>query len=210
MVFRLHKDDLRFPDPELAEPDGLLAVGGDLDPQRLIHAYRQGILPWFSEDEEIMWFSPHERCVMVPGNIKVSKSMAALIRKGTFQVTLNQDFSNVIRNCAMVRRKGQQGTWITKGMIQAYSRLYEMGVAQSLEVWEHRNLVGGLYGLVINCVFCGESMFSLRPNASKYALITLCRQGGHQLIDCQIPNDHLLSMGAGMIPGKALRALLKA
>jgi leucyl/phenylalanyl-tRNA--protein transferase len=209
MIFQLNKDDLWFPDPELAEPDGLLAIGGDLDPQRLIHAYQEGIFPWFSEDEEMMWFSPQERCVIFPGKIKVSKSMAALIRKEAFQITFNQDFSNVIRHCAEIERRGQDGTWITRGMIAGYSRLYEQGVAQSIEVWEKGILVGGLYGLVINRIFCGESMFSLRPNASKYALIALCRSGVCKLIDCQIPNDHLRRMGAEIISGKDFRALLK-
>lgn len=209
MIFQLNRQDLQFPDPELAEADGLLAVGGDLSPQRLIRAYQQGIFPWFSEDEEIMWFSPHERCVLFPEKVRVSRSMAGLIRKNLLQVTFNRDFHNVIRYCSVVERKGQDGTWITKGMQQAYIQLHELGIAQSIEIWDNKILVGGLYGLAVNGIFCGESMFSLRADASKYALIALCRQGSYKLVDCQVSNAHLLSMGAEMISGKAFRAFLK-
>ncbi|MDQ7949271.1 MAG: leucyl/phenylalanyl-tRNA--protein transferase [Pedobacter sp.] len=201
MVFRLLKDDVHFPDPGLAEPDGLLAIGGDLSTERLLMAYQNGIFPWFSEDDPILWYAPHERCVIFPDRIKVSKSMKKILREATFQVTINQDFPAVIRQCAQVPRNGQLGTWITPEMRSAYTRLHELGIAHSIEVWQNQLLVGGLYGVRINSVFCGESMFSIVSNASKIALIYLAEQPDISMIDCQLPNDHLMSLGAEMITG---------
>lgn len=199
MVFRLPDDEVVFPNPELADEDGLLAVGGDLSDERLILAYQNGIFPWFSDDDPICWYSPHERCVIYPDGLKVSKSMKQVLKNGGFKVTANQAFEKVIANCAKIPRKDQPGTWITKEMQEAYINLHQLGWAHSVEVWQNDTLVGGLYGVAINKVFCGESMFSLVSNASKVAMIFLCQQSDFELIDCQLPNDHLLSLGAEMI-----------
>jgi len=199
MVFRLPEDEIVFPNPALADQDGLLAVGGDLSIERLLLAYHNGIFPWFSEDDPICWYSPHERCVIYPAEVKVSKSMGKVLKSGMFVVTFNRAFKEVIINCAKVGRKGQPGTWITKEMQDAYIRLHEQGYAKSVEVWKDNVLVGGLYGVEIGDVFCGESMFSLVSNASKTALVWLCQTNKFKLIDCQLPNDHLMSLGAEMI-----------
>jgi leucyl/phenylalanyl-tRNA--protein transferase len=199
MIFRLPEDEIVFPNPALAEEDGLLAIGGDLSVDRLLLAYRNGIFPWFSEDDPICWYSPHERCVIYPEQVKVSKSMEKVITKGQFTVSYNQAFQAVIENCARVGRRDQPGTWITKEMQEAYIALQRHGHAASVEVWMEDELVGGLYGVLINRVFCGESMFSLASNASKTALIWLCRTGRFSMIDCQLANDHLMSLGAQMI-----------
>lgn len=199
MVFRLPDDEIVFPNPELADEDGLLAVGGDLSAERLILAYQNGIFPWFSDDDPICWYSPHERCVIYPGKLKVSKSMKQVLKNGGFKVTADKAFGKVIANCAKIPRKDQPGTWITKEMQEAYINLHQLGWAHSIEVWQNDTLVGGLYGVAINKVFCGESMFSLVSNASKIAMIFLCQQSDFELIDCQLPNDHLLSLGAEMI-----------
>jgi leucyl/phenylalanyl-tRNA---protein transferase len=199
MVFRLPTDEIVFPNPSLADEDGLLAVGGDLRAERLILAYEHGIFPWFSEDDPILWYSPHERCVIYPERIKMSKSMAQVMRNNTFKVTTDGAFEKVIASCAEAPRKNQPGTWITQEMQAAYTRLHELGWAHSIEVWQNEHLVGGLYGMAIGKVFCGESMFSLVSNASKVALIYLCQQFEFKLIDCQLPNEHLFSLGAEMI-----------
>lgn len=208
MFFQLQEGDLIFPDPALAERDGLLAIGGDLSLQRLLIAYSNGIFPWFSEGEPILWYSPHERCVIYPNHIKVSKSMKKFLKDGIFKVTINQDFEGVILNCADTPRKGQDGTWITDEMQQAYLNLHQKGFAQSVEVWLADKLVGGLYGLKINGVFCGESMFSHVSNASKVALIYLSNSN-IDLIDCQLPNAHLMSLGAEMIDRKTYMDMLQ-
>jgi leucyl/phenylalanyl-tRNA--protein transferase len=198
MIFRLD-DRLLFPDPALAEPDGLLAIGGDLSITRLLLAYQNGIFPWYSDDEPILWYSPHERFVLYPQQLKVSKSMKQVLRSGMFTVTQNQCFNEVVNACSSVPREGQDGTWITDDMKAAYARLHANGYAHSVEVWQNNELVGGLYGVAAGTVFCGESMFSLVSNASKTALISLCNTGKYQLIDCQVYTDHLASMGAMMI-----------
>ncbi|MDB5019813.1 MAG: leucyl/phenylalanyl-tRNA--protein transferase [Pedobacter sp.] len=200
MVFRLLDDEIVFPEPAFADEDGLLAVGGDLSPERLLLAYQSGIFPWFSDDDPILWFAPHERCVVFPEHVKVSKSMAKVLKSGTFKISRNQAFKQVIENCSAVFRKDQDGTWITSAMRKAYIRLHELGIAHSFEVWHNEVLVGGLYGNIVGKVFCGESMFSLMTNASKAAFICLCRTQEFDLIDCQMPNDHLMSLGAEMIP----------
>ncbi len=209
MFFQLLADDPAFPDPALAEEDGLLAIGGDLSMERLLIAYSNGIFPWFSEGDPILWYSPHERCVIYPDKIKISKSMKQVLKQGIFKVTLNQAFKEVILNCATTPRKGQDGTWITTEMQEAYLRLHENGYAHSVEVWQDDKLVGGLYGLKINRVFCGESMFSQVSNASKTALIFLSELN-IELIDCQLPNDHLMSLGAEMISRESYMAVLQA
>lgn len=199
MVFKLDDNRVVFPSPDLADPDGLLAIGGDLRPERLILAYQNGIFPWFSEGDPICWYAPIERCVIFPGCVMVSKSMAKLIRDGKFKITYDQAFQEVIENCAKIGRKDQDGTWITRDMREAYVELHRRGYAHSVEVWRDEELIGGLYGIRINQVFCGESMFSKASNASKLALIWLCKNNDFSLIDCQLPNEHLMSMGAEMI-----------
>jgi len=209
MIFQLPEQELIFPDPSLAEPDGLLAIGGDLSRDRLILAYQHGIFPWFSEGDPICWFSPHERCVIYPDQVKVSKSMKKVLKDEIFTVTMDTAFEEVIASCAQTPRKDQDGTWITTAMQDAYIDLHRNGWAHSVEVWYGDQLAGGLYGMHINNVFCGESMFSLMSNASKTALIWLCRTNKFSLIDCQVPNDHLLSLGAEMISRETYTAILQ-
>jgi leucyl/phenylalanyl-tRNA--protein transferase len=208
MVFAL-SDEIVFPDPSLADEDGLLAMGGDLSRERLLKGYQRGIFPWFSEGDPICWFAPHERCVIFPERIKLSKSMRKVMKDGIFKVTMNRAYEQVIRNCAEIVREGQDGTWITDDMQKAYIDLHKGGWAHSVEVWYGAELAGGLYGVVVNGVFCGESMFSLMSNASKTALIWLCQCGDFRLIDCQMPNDHLMSLGAEMIPREEYLMLLQ-
>ncbi|SEO55024.1 leucyl/phenylalanyl-tRNA--protein transferase [Mucilaginibacter gossypiicola] len=198
MIFRLD-ERLIFPKPDLAEPDGLLAVGGDLSTERLLLAYQNGIFPWYSDDTPILWYSPHERFVLYPDELKVSKSMRQVLRSGKLRVTVDTCFNEVITACSTVPREGQDGTWIVPDMIAAYNRLHAEGYAHSVEVWQEESLVGGLYGVHVGDVFCGESMFSHVSNASKTALIHLCQTGLYQLIDCQVHTGHLESMGAKMI-----------
>jgi len=207
MIFRLDERIL-FPDPQLAEEDGLLAVGGDLLPDRLLLAYRNGIFPWYSDDSPILWYSPHERFVLYPDELKTSKSMRQVIRSNKFRLSFDTCFSEVIACCAQAERVDQDGTWITGEMEQAYIRLHQLGYAHSVEVWLGNNLVGGLYGVPVGNIFCGESMFSKVSNASKLALIWLCETGKYQMIDCQVYTDHLASLGAKMISRADYLALL--
>ena len=208
MVFSLPSDEVVFPNPELAYEDGLLAIGGNLSPERLILAYYHGIFPWFSDDDPICWYSPHERCVIYPERIKVSKSMKQVLKNGGFKVTVDECFEDVISKCAKAPRKDQPGTWITAEMQQAYIKLHQLGWAHSVEVWKNNELVGGLYGVAVGDVFCGESMFSSISNASKVAFIFLCQETNFKLIDCQLPNEHLLSLGAEMIDRKTYMEFL--
>ena len=210
MVYRLEKDKIWFPDPSLADEDGLLAIGGDLSVERLLLAYSHGIFPWFSDDTPLLWYSPHQRFVLFPEKVKISSSMKQVIRSSRFKVTFNQCFEHVINACAAIHRPGQPGTWITAGMRAAYVKLHQQGFAHSIEVWEDNDLVGGLYGVTINHVFCGESMFSRVSNASKLALITLCRSLDFQMIDCQMHTPHLESMGAEYISRKKYLDVLSA
>ena len=198
MIFRLDKR-IAFPNPSLAEEDGLLAVGGDLSTDRLLLAYQNGIFPWYNDDTPILWYSPHERFVLFPDKLKISKSMRQVLRSGRFKVTYDQNFTDVIDACSTVNRKDQPGTWITADMKEAYIRLHREGHGHSVEVWEDEKLVGGLYGVQVGEVFCGESMFSKVSNASKIALISLCNTANYKLIDCQVYTEHLESMGARMI-----------
>ncbi len=208
MIFRLDKR-LLFPDSALAEEDGLLAVGGDLSTERLLLAYQNGIFPWYSDDTPILWYSPHERFVLFPDELKISKSMHRVLRSAKFTVTFNQNFEKVIGACSLVPREGQDGTWITADMKNAYIQLHREGHAHSVEVWEGELLVGGLYGVTVGSVFCGESMFSLVSNASKVTLISLCNRGHYTLIDCQVHTEHLESMGARMIDRKEYLGILQ-
>ena len=208
MVFRLDKRIL-FPEPALAEPDGLLAVGGDLSTERLLLAYQNGIFPWYSEGEPILWFSPHERFVLFPGELKISKSMKQVLGSNRFIITNDECFDDVVSACSAIERRGQDGTWITSAMKAAYKKLHAKGYAHSTEVWQQNNLVGGLYGVNIGNVFCGESMFNLAANASKTALIHLCSSGLYRLIDCQVHTPHLESMGARMISREEYMEVLR-
>lgn len=208
MIIQLSEDKIWFPAPELANEDGLLAIGGDLSVQRLLLAYRSGIFPWFSEGDPILWYSPHDRFVLFPEKLKVSSSMQKVLGSGNFRITSDQAFPEVINACANSIRKDQEGTWITDTMKSAYIQLYNLGYAHSVEVWENDLLVGGLYGVQVNHVFCGESMFARVSNASKVALIYLCRHYNFKLIDCQVYTSHLESMGAGFISLEEYLALL--
>ena len=188
-----------FPDVASAGPDGILAIGGDLQPERLILAYRSGIFPWYNQGEPIIWYSPNERMVLFPEDLKISKTMRQLMRKNEFELTWNTAFEQVIKACQKSPRKDQDGTWITTDMMKAYIKLHELGYAKSIEVWKDKELVGGLYGIDLGHVFCGESMFSKTSNTSKLAFIHLVQslaKKNYKLIDCQVYNPHLESLGA--------------
>ena len=186
-----------FPPVNQATEDGLLAIGGDLSPERLLAAYQNGIFPWFEDDNTILWWSPDPRFVLFPSRLKVSKSMKQVLRNCDFEVTVNKDFNAVISECAIAKRSGQDSTWITNGMIKAYNTLHQLGFAKSVEVWQDQKLVAGLYGIDLNNgVFCGESMFTKVSNASKAGFITFIQNSNYKLIDCQVYTNHLESLGA--------------
>ena len=194
---------LSFPDPRAADAEGLVAVGGDLSVDRLRLAYREGIFPWFSDDWPIAWWCPDPRFVLAPSGLRVSRSLQRVIRSGRFRVTADQRFGEVIRRCRHTPREGQDGTWITSGMVQAYEALHAAGDAHSVEVWEGGELVGGLYGVAMGRCFFGESMFAAVSNASKVGFVWLVRAlaaSGVELIDCQVHTDHLGRFGATMVP----------
>lgn len=207
MIFRL-TEEIIFPNPELAEEDGLLAIEGDLSQERLILAYRNGIFPWFDDDTPILWYSPHQRFVLFPSEVKISKSMRQILKSHSFKITYNQAFEKVILACAEAKRLQQDGTWITQEMQEAYIKLHQSGYAHSIEVWENEELVGGLYGVLVNKVFCGESMFAKKSNASKIALIWLCQNANINLIDCQVHSEHLEKMGARIVERKEFMGYL--
>ncbi|MFV0164115.1 leucyl/phenylalanyl-tRNA--protein transferase [Empedobacter falsenii] len=194
--------DLIFPDYDEVNAEGIIAIGGDLSPERLILAYQKGIFPWFNEDDPIIWWFPHDRFVLFPENLHVSKSMKKVFRDQTFTYTENNAFREVITNCSEAYRKGQDGTWITTEMIEAYCKLHEMGIAKSIEVWQNDELVGGFYGIEMGNVFCGESMFAKVSNASKAGFIQFVAKyhKKYELIDCQVYTQHLASLGAMEIP----------
>jgi len=197
-VFALSQD-LCFPSPELAEPDGLLAVGGDLRPERLLLAYSMGIFPWFNPGDPLLWWSPDPRCVLEPAHLHISGSLRKDLRRGRFSVTFNGAFAKVIASCAEVREECGEGTWLGQEMIDAYLHLHQLGFAHSVEVWRGRDLVGGLYGVALGRCFFGESMFHRQSNASKVGMANLARhlaEKEFELIDCQLPNPHLFSLGA--------------
>jgi leucyl/phenylalanyl-tRNA--protein transferase len=199
-LFALGKE-LSFPPVHLSEPDGLIAMGGDLSPERILLAYRNGIFPWY-EGTHILWWSPDPRFVLFPEELKVSKSTQALLKKNTFEFTVDTAFRDVINQCRSISRKDQEGTWITPAVKDAYTRLHELGYAHSAEVWQNGELQGGLYGVRIGKVFFGESMFSIKSNASKYAFtryVQLLRSEGVSLIDCQVYTPYLESFGARMV-----------
>lgn len=189
-------EKIEFPPYELATEEGILALGGDLSPQRLMHAYQHGIFPWYSEGEPIVWYCPKERMVLFPDELKISKSLHQAIRKEEFTITENTAFEKVIHHCKHIERKDDFGTWITDEMEAAYIELHKQGHAKSIEVWKGDDLVGGLYGVQVDTIFCGESMFSKMPNTSKIAFVYLVWSGKYKLIDCQVYNNHLASLGA--------------
>ena len=201
-LYRLHHADLSFPPAEqsLTRPNGLLAIGGDLRPERLLNAYRSGIFPWFDADQPILWWSPDPRLVLRLDDFRISRKMKSLARRCPYEITLDRAFADVVRNCGAGRIAG---TWITPAMETAYHKLHELGHAHSVEVWDDSRLIGGLYGVALGRMFYGESMFSHEDNASKLALERLVRQllaWNFRLIDCQVSSNHLLSLGAAEIP----------
>ena len=202
-----------FPPVEqaLLDPDGLLAVGGDLSPQRLLNAYQHGIFPWYTEGEPILWWSPDPRCVLFPEKLKISRSLRKTLRKKLFEVRMDTAFEAVMRACAE-NRPNQKGTWITEDILQAYVNMHQLGFAHSVECWQDGQLAGGLYGMAIGKVFFGESMFSRKTDASKVAMVYLCeylKQHGFRLIDSQVYTQHLESLGAELIPRTRFVELLK-
>lgn len=203
-----------FPDPAEArrDPDGLLAVGGDLTPARLVAAYRAGIFPWFEDDDAILWWSPDPRALITPESLRVSASLARTLRRGRFRVTCDQSFEAVVAGCAGPRAD-RRGTWIVPTMCTAYAELHRLGIAHSVECWDEQGLAGGLYGVAMGGVFCGESMWSARRDASKVALVALLRmlvRRGGRALDCQLMNPHLASLGARAVPRASFLALLEA
>lgn len=205
--------ELFFPPVSQANPDGIVAVGGDLSSERLQLAYKSGIFPWFEDGEPIIWWSPNPRMVLFLDELIVSKSMRNILNRNIFKVTFNQNFREVISNCQKVKRDGQTGTWITNDMIESYCKLNELGIAKSVEVWQDEQLVGGLYGVDLGHVFCGESMFSLVSNASKVAFIALVeklKKKSYKLLDCQVYNSHLESLGCREIDRNEFMAILKS
>jgi leucyl/phenylalanyl-tRNA---protein transferase len=215
-VYYFVNEKLYFPPVENADEHGILAIGGDLSPERLLLAYRSGIFPWFNEEDPIIWWSPDPRFVMFPSQLKVSKSMKQVIKKNVFHITFDHAFREVITACQTVKRHGQQGTWITEDMLESYYELHRLGFAHSVEAWRNGKLVGGLYGVSIGRAFFGESMFAKESNASKIAYITLVQKLeklNFQMIDCQVYTEHLESLGAVEIPRQefiiALENMLK-
>ena len=205
-------DDFPPLENALREPNGLLCAGGDLSPRRILAAYRQGIFPWFSEGEPILWWSPDPRMTLIPEQFKISRSLAKTLRKGNYEIRLDGNFADVIRACATTPRKAQKGTWITREMKESYQRLHELGVAHSVETWIDGRLAGGLYGLAIGRMFYGESMFSQTTDASKIALAHLARHlaaNGFGLIDCQMTTPHLVSLGAREMPRREFATRLE-
>ena len=191
-------DVFYFPSVNDATSEGILAVGGDLSSERLLLAYKSGIYPWFNPSEPILWWAPSSRMVLFFEDLIISKSMRNILNRNVFKVTFNQDFKAVISNCRSIKREGQNGTWISDEMIEAYCKLHKLGIAKSVEVWQNEELVGGLYGIDLGNVFCGESMFSKVSNASKVAFISLANQlkkDNYKVLDCQVYNKHLESLG---------------
>lgn len=211
-MFLLDSEEIAFPDPALYDFEGgLLAMGGDLSPERIWFAYQNGIFPWFNPEDDILWWCPDPRFVLFPEDLKISKSMKKILREGKFTFTENKCFEEVMKNCQAAERKGQDGTWITDEMIKAYSTLHRFGKAKSIEVWENDELVGGLYGVDLGHIFCGESMFAKVSNASKAGFIYFVEKykSQYQLIDCQIYTEHLASLGAKEIPKREFLKILK-
>lgn len=202
-----------FPPVATATSDGILAIGGNLSSERLLLAYKSGIFPWFNPREPILWWAPSSRMVLFFEDLIVSKSMRNILNRNVFKVTFNQDFKAVISNCRSIKREGQKGTWISDEMIEAYCKLHKLGIAKSVEVWQNEELVGGLYGVDLGNVFCGESMFSKVSNASKVAFISLANQlknDNYKLLDCQVYNEHLESLGCKEIDREDFMKILNS
>ena len=210
--FWLNKADTPFPNVNLAlnEPNGLIAIGGDLSIDRMLLAYENGIFPWYGEGEPILWYSPNPRMVITPDKLHVSKSLKKILHSSQFRVRIDMAFKEVILQCRTVQRPGQSGTWIDDEMVKSYCQLHELGYAHSYEVYKNDELVGGLYGVALGRVFFGESMFSLVSNASKVAFAHLLQKSKYYLIDCQIENQHLESLGAFKMPRDLFIQQLKA
>ena len=211
-MFLLDSEEIAFPDPALYDFEGgLLAMGGDLSPERIWFAYQNGIFPWFNPEDDILWWCPDPRFVLFPEDLKISKSMKKILREGKFTFTENKCFEEVMKNCPAAERKGQDGTWITDEMIKSYSTLHRFGKVKSIEVWENDELVGGLYGVDLGHIFCGESMFAKVSNASKAGFIYFVEKykNQYQLIDCQVYTEHLASLGAKEIPKREFLKILK-
>jgi leucyl/phenylalanyl-tRNA--protein transferase len=211
-IYRLPREPV-FPEPRLADPDGLLAVGGDLSPERLLQAYAHGIFPWFNEDSPILWWSPDPRMVLLPAWLHVPRSVARTVKRGAFEVRADTAFAHVIRRCADKARPDQDGTWITGEMVFAYERLHQLGFAHSFEAWEGDTLAGGLYGVSLGGAFFGESMFADRPDASKVAFVRAVEwlaRLGIDLVDCQVRTEHLARFGAREIPRLEFLDLLES
>ena len=202
-------ETIAFPGYDCTSEEGVIALGGDLSTERLTHAYKNGIFPWFSDNDPIVWYCPFKRMVLFPAEIKISKSMQKIMNRNEFTITENTAFEAVIYNCKNIDRNDGFGTWITNDMEQAYINLHKKGIAKSIEVWFKDELVGGLYGVEINHVFCGESMFSKVSNASKLAFMHLAKNKNYKLIDCQIYNEHLASLGAREIDRSLFLSILK-
>lgn len=208
-IYKLDDKIPYFPPAKMANEEGLLAFGGKLEPQWVIEAYSKGIFPWYNQDEPILWWSPNPRSVIFINEIVVSKSMKKLIKKNIYTISFDNCFEEVIKACGSTRDE----TWISKAFVETYTKLYEMGIAHSVEVWKEQKLIGGLYGLSIGKMFFGESMFSVEPNSSKFALIKLCEylnEKDYKIIDCQVHNSHLESMGAKEINREEFLKILKA
>ena len=200
-MFQLGKDYF-FPNPNNADENGIVAFGGDLNPLRIIEAYKKGIFPWFESDKNLIWWSPDPRMILYCVKFNISKSFKVFLKKCAFRITFNKEFEEVINLCANIKRINQKGTWITKGLINSFIELHRMGKAISVEVWQDDEIVGGLYGLDLGDVFCGESMFSKSSNASKVALYYLnleLKKNNYRFIDCQVPSEHLKSLGGEII-----------
>ncbi len=211
-IYHLSEENNLFPDPNLAEPDGLIAVGGDLSTKRLVAAYKAGIFPWFNSNDPVLWWSPDPRLVLFPNEIKISKSTKKILKKQMFNITVDTVFKQVITKCSKIRTDRNIETWLNRKMIDAYSRLYRKGLAHSVEVWYENELAGGLYGIVLGRSFFGESMFSTKSNASKIALIYLSdmlSKLSFDMIDCQVKSTHLLSLGAREIKREYFLKILK-
>lgn len=210
-MIRLDPDEISFPDPELYDGyEGIVAFGGDLSAERVWFAYQLGIFPWFNPGEDILWWCPDPRFVLFPTELKVSKSMRKILNRGVFTFSENRDFRGVIKNCQEVSRKGQEGTWLSDELMDAFIQLHTYGLAKSIEVWQDNELVGGFYGLQIGNVFCGESMFAKVSNASKAGFIHFVESHKEtlEIIDCQSHTDHLESLGARMIPKREFLKIL--
>lgn len=203
-------ETIEFPPLTEANSDGLLAVGGDLSPERVLYAYQNGIFPWYESDQPILWWAPDPRFVLYPHKLKVSKSTKQILKNQPFKITMNRNFEDVIKACANVKRASQSGTWITNEMIETYCKLHQKGIAKSVEVWQNNKLVGGLYGVELNdTIFCGESMFSYVSNASKIGFISLVQNSKYKLIDCQLHTNYLESFGAEAISRSKFMEYLK-